>query len=72
MGIRLPVTIDKLWNWIKVMAETKTDMGKINAYVTFRDLGKDSLEPVVHKKIWVCLVYDLNYYGHHKARLLDY
>ena len=56
MGIRLPVTIDKLWNWIKVMAETKTDMGKINAYVTFRDLGKDSLEPVVHKKIWVHLV----------------
>ena len=47
-------------------------MVHIERYYTFRELGKDTPERVVHKKIWVWLVYDLNCYGHHKARLVGY
>ena len=47
--------------------EIKTDMGQRGEYVSFRDLGKDDLEPVQQDKKWDHLVYDFKNYGYHKA-----
>ena len=51
---------------------TKTDMLQLDGYETFRNLGKYCLAPVVHNKIQVYLVYDVNHGGRHKARLVSY
>ena len=50
---------------------TKTDMGQIDKYDTLKDLGKDPQSPVGYNNIWVNLVYDVNHYGLHKARLVS-
>ena len=47
-----------------------TEMRQIDEYDTFMDLGKYSPLPVVYRKIWVHLLYDVKNYGCHKARLV--
>ena len=46
----------------------KTDIGHIDEYDTFGDLGKYTPAPVVHKKIWVHLVHYIKHDGHHKSK----
>ena len=50
---------------------TRNEMGQIDEYDIFKDLGKDSSSPVGYNKIWVHLVYDANHDGRHKARLVS-
>ena len=48
----------------------KTEMGQLDEYGAFKELGKESLAPVVYKKILSNLVYDVKNDGYHKASLV--
>ena len=50
---------------------TNTEMGHIDEYDTFKDLGKGSLEPVRYKKIRVHIVYDVKHDRYHKSSLMS-
>ena len=50
--------------------KTKTDMGHIDKYDTFKDLGKNTPAPFGQNYIWVHLVYNIKHAGCHKARLV--
>ena len=52
----------------KWLDATKLEMGQLDDYSTFRDVGKTI--PDGHKKIRVHLVYDVKHDGRHKARLV--
>ena len=43
---------------------TKTEMGYLDKYDTFKDLGKYAQDPVGHNNIWLCLLYDVDHDGH--------
>ena len=46
-------------------------MLQLDEYDNFKDLGKDSSEPVGYRKIQFHIVHDVKHYKHHKSRLVD-
>ena len=54
-------------NWKKA---EETEVGQIDAYEAFKDLGKGAKPPPGYRKITVHLVYDVKHDGRHKARLV--
>jgi len=53
--------------WLKA---EKTELGQLDDYEVFEDLGKDSIPPMGFKKITAHFVYDVKHDGRHKARMV--
>ena len=47
------------------------ELGQIDDYKTFIDLGKEGIPPKGSKKISVHLIFDIKHDGRHKVRLVS-